>query len=602
MRQQTGCSSTTHPPLTQSLCPENIEFLQDSLESCTTDCHPLAQSSFLPTRLLDLGLDDTATPRLIITADSLNQADPLRYAALSYSWGDEAAAATQTKTEKSNFHERLQGIPPHDMSAVLRDAVQVCRSMSVRYLWIDALCIIQDRADPSDWERESACVGQVYQNAYFTICAVSTSSCHESFLARSQHTFELDFQSSINPSIRGKYALHYTGVYDGTPNHDPISNDLRFSPWNDRGWVFQEQELSARKILFGHHMVHFQCSTSEESENGEIFFPPVPIDWFDLDRKQVYDYFRETTQVYAARLLSYESDRLPALGGLAQRVFKSTGSRYLAGLWEEDLHLGLLWSIPPTGQTLAERLATLRASTGSGAPSWSWVSQQGRIEYGRPFFRHFTIQRRVRKEYSKMEASTTLKGGRLNQFGDVASGRIRVRGKVFDVPKDSMLETYDDGHNRLWRGSKDGTVKLSYFYTDWIPAQNPWDGLRMLLLSSGCGRAQGKGVEGGEDEEEEDRDSGSEDSGDDVASKKGDQAKAQSEAEAENANTASSDGGRVCDVCNGPEHGRDAGGLVLHPAETLGEYYRVGVFDSRADEGGGTQLFEGLGEEWISII
>jgi hypothetical protein len=165
-----------------------------------------------------------------------------------------------------------------------------------------------------------------------------------------------------------------------------------------------------------------------------------------------------------------------------------------------------------------------------------------------------------------------------------------------------MLETYDDGHNRLWRGSKDGTVKLSYFYTDWIPAQNPWDGLRMLLLSSGCGRAQGKGVEGGEDEEEEDRDSGSEDSGDDVASKKGDQAKAQSEAEAENANTASSDGGRVCDVCNGPEHGRDAGGLVLHPAETLGEYYRVGVFDSRADEGGGTQLFEGLGEEWISII
>ncbi|KAK3902499.1 heterokaryon incompatibility protein-domain-containing protein, partial [Staphylotrichum tortipilum] len=570
------------------------------LKSCTTDCHPPAQSSFLPTRLLDLGADGTASPRLIIAADLLSHAEVPRYAALSYSWGNEAAAATQTKTEKSNFHERLQGIPPHDMSAVLRDSIQVCRSMSVRYLWIDALCIIQDRADPSDWERESARVGQVYQNAYFTICAVSTSSCHESFLARSQHTFEFDFQSFIYPPARGKYTLHYTGEYDGTPNHDPISNDLRYSPWNDRGWVFQEQELSARKLLFGHHMVHFQCSMSEESENGEVFSAPVAIDWFDLDQQQVYDYFRETTQVYAARLLSYESDRLPALAGLAQRVFESTGSRYLAGLWQDDLHLGLLWHSPRTTEILSERLSSLRASTGSGAPSWSWVSQRGRIEYSSPLFRYFSTQRRVRKEYTAIDAETTLKGACLNQFGDVTSGIIRVRGKVADVPTDCMLDMNDDGQNKLWRGSKHGTIKLSNFYTDWIPAHDPLGGLRMMLLSSGCGRRKDKEAEGDENGEAESEESGSEDGGDeDGVSQDEDVSPSLAQpSETETESTA----GRVCSFCNDPEHSRDAGGLILHPAEKPGEYYRVGVFDSRADEAGGTRLFDGVEEEWICII
>jgi hypothetical protein len=267
-----------HPgPRTETLCPENIEFLKGALEDCTADCHPPATAVFFPTRLLDLGTDATSHPRLIITADSirlgeLSPVEPIRYAAVSYCWGDEADAATQTKTEPSNLQERLRGIPTRDMSAVLQDSITVCRALSVRYLWIDAVCIIQDPADTSDWEEESERVGQVYQHAYFTICAVSTGSCHESFLARSRHTFDLDFRSSLYPAAaQGGYALEFTGLSNwSTLDYDPLAIDLLDSPWNLRGWVFQERELSARKLLFGRHMVHFECGERQESENMEL--------------------------------------------------------------------------------------------------------------------------------------------------------------------------------------------------------------------------------------------------------------------------------------------------------------------------------------------
>ncbi|KAI8265546.1 hypothetical protein K4K58_011224 [Colletotrichum sp. SAR11_239] len=39
--------------------------------------------------------------------------------------------------------------------------------LGVRYMWIDALCIIQD--SPSDWEKEAARMADVYENAFLTI-------------------------------------------------------------------------------------------------------------------------------------------------------------------------------------------------------------------------------------------------------------------------------------------------------------------------------------------------------------------------------------------------------------------------------------------------
>jgi hypothetical protein len=48
-----------------------------------------------------------------------------------------------------------------------KDALQLCWRLNVQYLWIDALCIIQD--DSEDWQKEAALMGDVYRNG---ICNV----------------------------------------------------------------------------------------------------------------------------------------------------------------------------------------------------------------------------------------------------------------------------------------------------------------------------------------------------------------------------------------------------------------------------------------------
>ncbi len=153
------------------------------------------------------------------------------------------------------------------------------------------------------------------------------------------------------------------------------------------------------------------------------------------------------------------------------------------------------------------------------------------------------------------------------------------------------------GNNTLWRGSKHGGIRLSYLYTDWIPALNPWDGLKMLLYPAGVDIGRGRKLMRMKNKSPNRRvgRAGMEPGTPQTRISCGHQRLTES------ANTAAPPA-QVCQFFNGPEHVRDAGGLILHPAERPGEYYRVGVFDSRADVGGGTRLFDGAEEQWICII
>jgi len=50
----------------------------------------------------------------------------------------------------------------------------VTKSIGLKYLWIDSICIIQD--DVSDWEAELDLVGAIFEHAYLTICASTNDS------------------------------------------------------------------------------------------------------------------------------------------------------------------------------------------------------------------------------------------------------------------------------------------------------------------------------------------------------------------------------------------------------------------------------------------
>jgi hypothetical protein len=60
-------------------------------------------------------------------------------------------------------------IPSCELRRLFKDAVAIMKGFGYRYLWIDALCIIQ--GDDSDWLDQSAKMAGIYENARYTVAA-----------------------------------------------------------------------------------------------------------------------------------------------------------------------------------------------------------------------------------------------------------------------------------------------------------------------------------------------------------------------------------------------------------------------------------------------
>lgn len=138
------------------------------IKDCTIDHGNACQvhAKWLPTRLLAL-----EPLRLIETADGGIEYVSPRYAALSYARGDASCImAVQTSTE--NLMERKEGIDLTELPRAFRDAVAVCQALGIPYLWIDALCIVDDGEDRN---RELLTMHKIFGQAEVTIAAYVTS-------------------------------------------------------------------------------------------------------------------------------------------------------------------------------------------------------------------------------------------------------------------------------------------------------------------------------------------------------------------------------------------------------------------------------------------
>lgn len=77
----------------------------------------------------------------------------------------------------------------------------------------------------------------------------------------------------------------------------------------------------------------------------------------------------EVVEYYSSQELTFETDRLPALSGLASIFHKAISDKYLAGLWLAQLQYSLLWYVPSGGYSISRPEASSFL-----APSWSWAS------------------------------------------------------------------------------------------------------------------------------------------------------------------------------------------------------------------------------------
>lgn len=118
-------------------CNKNYEICQRALPA-NDKLHRV------PTRLIEVGSEDQKTVRLIHTKDELVDDAHTPYLILSYCWGKGNDLA---KTTRDNLDQRKQKIVVSSLPKSVSDAIEVTKTMGIRYLWIDAICIVQPNND-----------------------------------------------------------------------------------------------------------------------------------------------------------------------------------------------------------------------------------------------------------------------------------------------------------------------------------------------------------------------------------------------------------------------------------------------------------------------
>ncbi|KAK1834208.1 heterokaryon incompatibility protein-domain-containing protein [Podospora conica] len=368
----------------------SLPLLRSWLTTCTTHhplCSPPSRHPPLPTRLIDVR---PALPRLHLP--STTTTGP--YAALSHSWTGRPTARTLTPT-----------IPalPHPLPRTFADAITVTRALDIPFLWIDALCIIQD--DRADWAREAARMGDVYAHALVTISAEAAADADAGFLDRSVGR---EVGVPVGGDGGATVYVRKRGVVAGEePVHSLPGDGDGDGGLATRGWVFQERVLSRRMVYFSRGEMGWECRAGWGCEcrgaavgreragsvvkrflmEGDAGAPGgLGVVWR-----------REVVPVYTGLELTVVKDRLPALEGLAREMGGLRGGGgYLWGLWRETLGRDLLWRSEGGGGGLKTRGRPEREGRGHEwevegvdleflpegyAPTWSWGSVVGQVLY-----------------------------------------------------------------------------------------------------------------------------------------------------------------------------------------------------------------------------
>ncbi|KAI8941916.1 hypothetical protein NX059_000030 [Plenodomus lindquistii] len=379
-----GCINwlqTLQSPSDEAMSGSNVRWLKEHLHLCDQECGPFPVSDFCPTRLIEISSKEGKVFVRLVEARKMSAFSTPQYVALSYCWGNEQDARTQLKSTTHNLAQHVQDIPSETMTPVVLDAIELCRRLGIRYLWVDAICILQD--DDDDWAREAVQMGSVYTNAYLTICTPATSSCRDSFLHRAAPV-KVRFESKVRPGISGYLNLrHQPKQVFYCQHRSTLECEMDVGTWSTRAWTFQEEQLSKRRLYFGKSRMYLCCPMKTQVESSysrnadTVQFQNVLEEFKNVtDFVRLYDMWIELVKDYALRGLTYQKDKFAAIAGLASQVEQLTGDVYIAGLWKEDLLRGLLWKEggrPERETVVSRRSRATSTSTNDTFPSWSWA-------------------------------------------------------------------------------------------------------------------------------------------------------------------------------------------------------------------------------------
>jgi hypothetical protein len=334
-----------------------------------------------------------------------------RYAALSHCWGTHQPI----KTTSTTIAQMKASISWEGLSKVFQDAIAVARQLGLQWIWVDSLCIIQD--SKADWEIESSKMCNYYENAYITISASSSENGTAPFLReRERHWWPEKFTFVCDD---GTESYVMARRHQGSSMAQMLED---LGPLASRGWVWQENVLSSRILHYTQAELIWECKSEIVSEDGAR-----PLGFYSMGLSQKllrakedpYSTWNYLIESYSVRKLTFESDKLPAVSGVATRIHAIVGSEYLAGLWKANMPNDLCWSVDYISSPSSEPQLHPNSFI---APSWSWASVNGALSFvdphPMPLFDPVTI----------VDVKCSVPG--LNPYGEVTDGFLVLQGLV----------------------------------------------------------------------------------------------------------------------------------------------------------------------------
>lgn len=315
---------------------------------------------------LDLKLIDCTT-RVVVEAPPGCQ-----YVALSYVWGSCGTINICRGAKQTAFL-------PKTLPRTIEDAIIVTISLHLRYLWVDQVCI--DQSDPDTVHQQISSMHSIYGSAMLTLIAATGTDADSGLSGISKPR---TLQERIN--LNGR-------IYFVDENFGRVINDGK---WNTRGWTYQEEQCSTRRLYFTSLEVvarcRYNCSKGVYECNMERLQPSqskIRLGLREPDRP-VSVKMMEHIRDYTRRNLSYQSDALNAIRGVLNFEADLDSSKHI---WGMPIHDGvlreadnspsrlsryvfarsLLWQILPDHEHSIGRRP--------GFPSWSWAGWIGPVTW-----------------------------------------------------------------------------------------------------------------------------------------------------------------------------------------------------------------------------
>ncbi|PMD61837.1 HET-domain-containing protein [Hyaloscypha bicolor E] len=289
-----------------------------------------------------------------------------QYLALSYVWGSTTGTSDRSLLDLDNCPK------------VINDSIDVTLKLMFQYLWVDRYCI--DQLDEADKHHQIRQMDLIYANAKATIIAAAGDGPGYGL-------------PGVNGTLRKQQPhlrIHGHLLASTLPHPSWSVNN---SKWASRGWTYQENILSKRRIIFTDDQVLFECNSMHYAESQIL-----PLDVLHTEDKTMFKWYvaqgafewktpgSDPEDIihfladFSKRELSYPADAINAMQGIFQMFSKTEYPVYhiegvpilsaTSGTFvpEDSFIKGLSWCHSIPGKRRPE------------FPSWSWAGWTGVLE------------------------------------------------------------------------------------------------------------------------------------------------------------------------------------------------------------------------------